>query len=190
MITLVIVVALVVLVVAIARAASVGSLDARRRQGGPRDGNDREPVPAWYWLLVAVLVIFGTLGIFSIGAPFLIMGVTLAVVAPYRKRAAALWPPIIAVVAFTAAFVLVAPLGCTSTWSADATSTTESTTCTNLVGIDYSGSGTYNPSLLPALITAVLSAAVAAGVTRLWLRHRLPRAGQGNAARVEPETTP
>ena len=38
------------------------------------------------------------------------------------------------------AYIVVAPLGCTTTASSDAAA---STTCTNLVGIDYSGTGVY-----------------------------------------------
>ena len=50
-----------------------------------------------YWVLVAVLVVFGVLGMFSIGAPFLITGITLAGVSPVRNRPRVFWPVLLAI---------------------------------------------------------------------------------------------
>src|SRR5205814_2045421 len=47
---------------------------------------------AAYWILVGSLLGFGMLAIFSIGAPFFLLGLTLAVVAPWRHRRGVLWP--------------------------------------------------------------------------------------------------
>jgi cytochrome c oxidase assembly factor CtaG len=41
-----------------------------------------------YWTLTAALLVFGVLAGLSIGVPFLFAGLALAVLAPYRKRAA------------------------------------------------------------------------------------------------------
>lgn len=68
-----------------------------------------------HWVLVAVLVIFGFLTGFSIGMPFLLLGIVLAVLAPCRHRRSVFWPPVLAVPALVAGYLLVAPLGCTAT---------------------------------------------------------------------------
>lgn len=117
---------------------------------------------ATYWALVAVLCLFGLFGIFSIGAPFLLLGLTLAVVAPWRRRPAVLWPAVGSVVAFMVGFILVTPLGCTT--SASAESVAQTTTCNNALGINYSGSGLYDPSLLPPCSPAWCSP--------FWPHHR------------------
>jgi hypothetical protein len=156
----------------------------RRRR--PPDRPDTEPSSeirelkagrvrsGWYWVLVVVLVVFGFLTGFSIGIPFLVAGLTMAVMAPYRRRPAVFWPPVVAVLALIAGFVAVAPLGCSTTASSSVLgqATGGHTTCNNLVGIDYSGSGSYSPSLGPALSAGVITAVVLGSLSRLWLRHR------------------
>lgn len=131
---------------------------------------------AGYWALVFVLCVFGIVGIFSIGMPFLLLGITFAVVAPWRTRPAVLWPAVTAVVAFMAGFILVTPLGCST--SASFTSPpssdlpTQTTTCTNVLGIDYSGQGLYDPSQWPALLAGLALSALAAATVRLILMRR------------------
>jgi hypothetical protein len=44
------------------------------------------------------------------------------------------------------------------------------TTCTNVLGIDYSGGGGYQPTLVPALVVALIAAGVVGLVTRRALR--------------------
>jgi peptidoglycan/LPS O-acetylase OafA/YrhL len=124
-----------------------------------------------YWLLVAVLTIFGALTGFTIGIPFLLLGIVLAVLAPYRHRRRVFWPPVIAVPAFVLGFVLVAPLGCTATGTAPGEPAARHTVCSNAIGIDYSGPGSYNPSLMPALLAGMATALVGAVVARLVLRQ-------------------
>jgi hypothetical protein len=124
-----------------------------------------------YWVVVGVLIAFGMVAIFSIGAPFFLLGLVLAALSPWRRDVRVMAPAIAAVVGLVAGYVLVAPLGCTAT----ATSTGASfTTCRNLVGINYSGSGLYNPSLLPALLAGLAIGVLAAGLT--WLATARPRA--------------
>jgi hypothetical protein len=127
-----------------------------------------------YWALVAVLATVGLLGVLTIGAPFLLLGVVLAVVGPHRHRRAVFWPVVVGVVAFVGGFVLIAPVGCTATSHASSAgaSTGGQTTCTNVVGIDYSGVGLYRPSLIPALLAGLASCAVAAALTGLLVRRR------------------
>ena len=128
---------------------------------------------AGYWALVFVLCVFGIVGIFSIGMPFLLLGLTLAVVAPWRRQPEVLWPAVTAVIAFVAGFLLVTPLGCsTSPSSAFSDLPTQTTTCTNVLGIDYSGHGLYNPSHWPALLAGLALSALAAATVRVILKRR------------------
>lgn len=137
---------------------------------------------AGYWALVFILCVFGIVGIFSIGMPFLLLGLTLAVVAPWRRKPEVLWPAVTAVVAFVAGFLLVTPLGCSTSASSSSSASspssapsdlpTQTTTCTNVLGIDYSGPGLYNPSQWPALLAGLALSAVAAATVRVILKRR------------------
>jgi hypothetical protein len=128
---------------------------------------------AGYWVVVVVLVAFGTITGFSIGLPFLLIGLTLAVVGPFRKRTVVFWPVVIAVLAFIGGFGAVAPISCSTTSSSAASGQAASNTrCTNLVGIDYSGPRTYNPSLVPALTSGLFAAVTPGFLSRVWLRRR------------------
>jgi hypothetical protein len=128
---------------------------------------------AWvYWANVVVLILFGFIAIFSIGAPFLLLGIVLAVLAPWRQRRGVLATGMAATLGFIVGAVLVGPGGCTSTpIRVGAAQTVGATTCTNLLGITYEGGGNYNPSLLPALLAGIAVAAIA-GATTAWLSHR------------------
>jgi hypothetical protein len=133
-----------------------------------------------YWATVVVLILFGVFAIFSIGAPFLLLGIMLAVLAPWRTRKGMLATGTAVVVGFIVGFVLVGPGGCTSTAvSVGGARSVGSTACSNLLGITYEGSGTYNPSLLPGLLAGIALAAIA-GVTTAWLyrRHQPARPDQ------------
>jgi len=128
---------------------------------------------AGYWAVVVVLVAFGTVTGFSVGLPFLLIGLTLAVMGPFRKRAVVFWPVVIAVLAFTGGFGAVAPISCSTTsFRAAAGRAASNTTCTNLLGIDYSGPGTDNPSLMPALTSGLIAAVTLGFLSRVWLRRR------------------
>jgi hypothetical protein len=109
--------------------------------------------------------------IFSIGAPFFLTGVVMLAASPWRERRGVLWPGIVAVWTFTVTYVLLAPLGCTGTTSPGgvADSFTE---CTNVLGIDYRGGGTYDPPLLPALLAGLVAGALAALLLRRLLKRR------------------
>jgi hypothetical protein len=79
------------------------------------------------------------------------------VLGPARRHAMIFWPPLLAVVAYNVGYWAVAPLYCTATEAVGGQSTT---TCSNLLGITYSGSGLYNPSLDPANVAGLLLAVV------------------------------
>ena len=131
---------------------------------------------AWaYAVLVLLLVGFGYLAIFSIGAPFLLLGLTLAVLFPWRDRRGVLATGTAVILGFVVGYLLVAPLSCTGTATAvvGGGPSEGTTVCTSLLGIiRYEGSGVYNPSLVPGLV-AGLGLASIAGIGAAWyyLRH-------------------
>jgi hypothetical protein len=132
----------------------------------------------WYWLLVFALVGFGWIAIFSIGAPFLLLGVALAVLFPFRGRARLFWPALGAVAALILGVVLVTPLGCMSIEFPAGSAFPTRTTCSNLIGIAYSGTGDYSPPHWPALLAGL--AAGAAGFA--GLRFLVRKTTRPNAA--------
>ena len=128
-----------------------------------------------YWGVAVVLVGFGYLALFSIGAPFLLTGIAMMVVSPWRSRREVLWPTLVGVWVFVLGYLLVAPLGCTSTAAAVTAGSpvaTSHTTCTNILGIDYSGTGAYQPTLLPAFVFGAAAGAAGALAAHLLLRRR------------------
>lgn len=128
-----------------------------------------EPTPpARYWLLTWALIAFGVITGFSIGIPFLLLGLALALLAPVRQRAAVFWPVLAGVAAFVVAYVLVSPLGCSS-WTRD--SSPPFTSCTNAIGIEYSGWGDYEPSHVPALLAGLAAGAALATLVRVAVRR-------------------
>lgn len=136
---------------------------------------------ALYWVGAVLLVVFGTVTGFSIGIPFLILGLSLVLLAPFRNRTQTFIPALVAVVAFFAGFILVAPLGCTTTATVTESaggdghrSSAGATSCDNVLGIDYAGVGIYNPPWWPAAIAGLALAAVAATATFLLVRRRPP----------------
>ena len=76
-----------------------------------------------------------------------------------------------AVLAFIAGYLAVAPFYCGANGEVGGGSTT---VCSSLIGIQYTGTGIYNPSLLPGvyagLVLAAISALLVAGM--LWWRRR------------------
>jgi hypothetical protein len=114
-----------------------------------------------YWITSLGLIAFGFVGMFSIGRPFLLVGLAMLVLGPVRRRPMIFWPPLLAVVAYNVGYWAVAPLYCTATEAVGGLSTT---VCSSVLGINYSGSGLYNPSLDPANMAGLLLAAVAFAV--------------------------
>jgi hypothetical protein len=123
-----------------------------------------------YWAFVVFLIVFGFLGLLSIGLPFLLLGITLAILSERRDETGVIAAGVAAVLGFAIGYILVAPLGCTS--SSAAPGSISHTVCSNILGIDYSGTGIYNPSLLPGLIAGLIMAVLFANVT-WWLIRRI-----------------
>jgi hypothetical protein len=124
---------------------------------------------ALYWAGAAVLVAVGCLATFSIGAPLWLTGIAMLVVGRWRHRPAVVWPVLVGVWSFVLGYVLVAPLGCST--SAALPGEAARTTCSNVLGIDYSGTAVYNPSLFPALMAGLAAAAIGVVVTRQITRR-------------------
>lgn len=142
--------------------------------------------PGWtYWAIALLLIAFGTLTGFSIGILFLFLGLALVFLAPFRQREGIFVSALVAVVAFFVVFALVAPLGCTvservvvepsSRMDTPPPPQRGHTSCTNVIGVDYSGPETYNPPLWPAALAGAVLATMAGGVASLFLRTRKSR---------------
>jgi len=123
-----------------------------------------------YWIITVVLIAFGFLAALSIGQPFLMLGLAMLVLSPFRTRPLIFWPPLLAVVAYNLAYLVVAPFSCTE--STDLNGAPAATVCSSLIGIRYTGDAAYNPSLLPAIAVGLAVAAITALVTFLVLRRR------------------
>jgi hypothetical protein len=130
-----------------------------------------------YWIATVGLIGFGFLGMLSIGRPFLLVGLAMLLLGPFRSRPTVFWPPIAATIAWNVGFLAIAPMYCTATRTVGAGSGVagESTTvCSSPMGIVYSGPGIYNPSLEPANQAALLCASATFLVvlaSLLWLRR-------------------
>jgi hypothetical protein len=125
-----------------------------------------------YFAIAITLCAFGFVAIFSVGAPFFLTGAAMLVASPWRGRRDVLWPVVAAPWAFTVTYILLAPLGCTATGTAGlGGQAVWRTECPNILGINYSGGGSYDPPLLPALLAGL----VAAGLTVAVLRRVLAR---------------
>jgi hypothetical protein len=131
-----------------------------------------------YWIISLALIAFGFLAALSIGQPFLMVGLAMLVLGPFRRRPLIFWPPLLAVIAYNLTYFAVAPFYCTASSFNGGPSTT---VCSSLIGIRYAGEGIYNPSLTPAVLTGLAVAGVTAVVTfmiLLWRRRLPPRAAQ------------
>lgn len=128
-----------------------------------------------YWAASIGFIAFGVAAMFSIGRPFFLVGLAMLILGPLRRRPVLFWPPLAAVIAYNVGYWAVAPLYCTATEAAGGTSTT---TCSSLIGIGYSGSGIYNPSLDPANQAGLVLAAIAfvVGLAAVLLQGRRVRA--------------
>ena len=59
-----------------------------------------------YWIVAVALIVFGVVGGFSIGQPFLLIGLAMVLLGPFRSRRAVFSPLMSAVVAFVVATVM------------------------------------------------------------------------------------
>lgn len=119
-----------------------------------------------YWLFVLVLVAFGFLTIFSLGLYFWFMALGLILLSPFRSRPRIFLPGFALFLGFLVGYVLIAPWGCSQSFTSDPTTGEETVTpvvCISPVGIEYSESEPFEPSRTPALIAGSITGVVAAG---------------------------
>jgi hypothetical protein len=116
-----------------------------------------------YWIGSLALVAFGIVTGFTIGPPFLLVGLAMLILGPFRRRPALFWPPLAAVIAYNLGFLAVAPFSCTATSSvgAGAVGGASATTCSSLIGIRYLGTGIYDPSRDPGYQAGLALAGIA-----------------------------
>jgi hypothetical protein len=148
---------------------------------GPGPKRRHASVPPGYWLLAGLLIGFGLLGILSIGIPFLVLGLALALLAPARGAPDRFWPPLVGIASFFLGFVLIAPFRCIATAAGTTTSggvasiRQAQTVCTSLVGLHFSGGAGYDPSRWPAVVVGLLALVGGWGLSRfLIIRFRGP----------------
>jgi hypothetical protein len=125
-----------------------------------------------YRSLAVLLVVFGALDLVAIGAPFLLTGVAMLLVGRRRRDRATLWPALIGVWSFVAGYVVVAPLGCSTSAGPVAADRASAgwTSCSNVLGIAYRGAGGYRAPLVPALLVGIATGVVAAVAARRLMR--------------------
>lgn len=136
-----------------------------------------------YWVAAVVLVVFGFITGFSIGPPFLLLGMAMLVLGPLRRWPRLFWPLLVGFFAFMVGAIAVIPMTCTAT---EAIGGASYTVCTSLVGPTWSGAGVYNPP--PEALTLALTVGIATGVataiaTFAWLTAR----GRGRAQPADGE---
>lgn len=141
---------------------------------------DRPPKEASfkYWLVVGVLIALGALTIFSVGLYLWFLAAALALLSPFRSRPQIFLPGLALFLGFLIAYVLVAPWGCSQSFSQSATTGEETVSpvvCTSPIGIEYSGPEPFEPSRTPALIAGSATGLVAAATTWAVIRSRRPR---------------
>ncbi len=125
-----------------------------------------------YWLSTLAVIVVGFLTGFSIGPFLLLIGFAMLVLGPFRRRPLIYWPPMAAACAFIVGCLAVAPFSCGAHAEAGGTSTT---ICSSLAGIQYTGVGIYNPSLLPGVYAGLALAALTAlsvGAALWWRSKR------------------
>lgn len=117
-----------------------------------------------YWAVAAALVVGGYLGGFSIGQPFLVIGLAMLALGRVRHRWR-IWLPLMAgVVAFNLVYWALVPISCRATAELGRPSTT---ICINLVGSRFEGGSGYVPPRGQALVAGFVAAVVTTAVVGL-----------------------
>ncbi len=96
-----------------------------------------------YWVLALVLTAFGFVTGFSIGAAFLLIGVTLLALGPFRRWPRLFSPMLAGVITFVVVVVLLVPLTCVATSDRAGAS---QTVCSSILGPTWSGDRALHPS--------------------------------------------
>jgi hypothetical protein len=133
---------------------------------------------ATYLALAIALVVFGYLGLFSIGFPLLLTGLLMLALVAFRRRVEVMVPLVLWPWVFTLGYVLVAPLGCTTSATpmvVNGVGAVEGATRCNALIFTYAGDAPYSPPIWPALFfSAALAIGIALLVRRAIRRRRTP----------------
>ena len=116
-----------------------------------------------YVAVAVALVVFGCLALFSIGFPFALTGLLMLALFRSRGRREVIVPALAWPWAFTLGYVLVAPLGCTTSVTATSIAaapveTAAASTRCDALFLTYAGGASYDPAILPASSWASSSA--------------------------------
>ena len=122
-----------------------------------------------YWTLVVLLIGFGALAILTIGLPFLLLGLMLAIVSQRRHETGVVAAGVGAIVGFMVGYILIAPTSCST--GANSIDGFEHRACTNILGFGYSGTDTDNLGVILGLLAGLVVAVLFALGTR-WLARR------------------
>jgi hypothetical protein len=120
--------------------------------------------------MVLILVALGFLTIFSIGMGLWFIAAALIVMSLFRSRPRMFRSGIALFLGFLIGYVLIAPWGCSQTFTSDLTTGEETLSpvvCTSPVGVEYSGPEPFDPSRTLALVAGGVAAVVASTAT--WL---------------------
>lgn len=136
-----------------------------------------------YWIVAVALIVFGFITGFSIGQPFLLVGLVMLGLGPVRNRPIVFWPPLLGVIAFNVVYWAIAPFSCTAGFLLDSSGggTATGTVCTSLLGLRYGGEGIVNPSLVPAIAVGLGAGVLVALLTSVVLRWQWRGRGTGSS---------
>jgi hypothetical protein len=107
----------------------------------------------------------------------------------HRRPSHLLWASAAALLGYTLGFMVVAPSQCvtTQTVSSEASVTPSDTTvCTSVIGITYSGHGTFDPPREPAIVVGLVVAAIAFAIVLVAL-HVKRQAGRPRRSQSDLE---
>ncbi|MFI5258149.1 MAG: hypothetical protein ACHQ01_00850 [Candidatus Limnocylindrales bacterium] len=127
-----------------------------------------------YWIASFALIGFGIAGIMTIGRTFLLIGLTMLILGPLRRRALVFWPLMTASIAYSVASLLIEPFYCSASSSPGGDS---ATTCSSLLGIPWPAvaGGLADPASVTDTVNRlaiVLAVAVFAFVLGWLMLHR------------------
>ncbi|MGH2652880.1 MAG: hypothetical protein ACRDHV_00830 [Actinomycetota bacterium] len=134
---------------------------------------------AAYLVVAIALALFGYLALFSIGLPFLLTGLLMLTLVAFRRRPEVIAPALLWPWVFTLGYVLVAPLGCTTSATpavANGLGVLEGATRCNALLFTYAGVAPYSPPIWPALVFGAALATGAALLVRRAIGRRRTRA--------------
>lgn len=114
-----------------------------------------------YWSLSVGLIAFGTLGLMSIGLPFLMIGLAMLLLGRIRHRPLVYWPIMLGLIAFNIAFWLTVPFYCSASSTPDGGSS--AATCSSLIGIPWPDDAT-GMNVTPAAFGISFGLAIVVGI--------------------------